>query len=102
MTLKLLKQDYIKCNSGNPYEEIEEIIGKLTGLKYFTAIVDIHTKYDFEDSFMSSYELLCVDEKSGFWENDWYEGQNEVYFKFIILDEIFGHKNYYRIKGVYN
>lgn len=61
-------------------------------LQYYPAcdyLVEVHYKYDFEDYYTVSNEVLLFCNDHYAWLNDWNEGQENIkIYKFIAISEI--------------
>ena len=67
----------------NAYDAVEKIVLDTYGPLNASIVVQLQMKYDYEDNWEECTELLLNDGESWdnpewIWENDWWEGQQDV------------------------
>jgi len=77
-----------ELNDIDPVWMIQELIKKSGGYRCTDYVFEIWYKYSHERDFTVSYELCEFDfDENLTWENDWWEGQQEVMFKRVVALE---------------
>ena len=88
--IALRKDDEVmdELNDIDPVWMIQELIKKSGGHRYINYVFEIWYKYSHERNYTVSYELCEFDfDENLTWENDWWEGQQEVMFKRVVALE---------------
>lgn len=78
----------------DPVTMINELIKKSGGYRYINYVFEIWYKHSHERNYTVSYELCEFDfDENLTWENDWWEGEDDVIYKRVVaLEDIL---NYY-------
>ena len=71
------------------YEIAIDQIEEKYSLECGTYVVDINYKYDFEKDYQGSYEIMTFSPDCVEWDNDWWEGQQDIIVQGILpIDEL--------------